>query len=274
MKSVLSATAFTGAVHKHGKLKNRLLADLDSNAWPQTGRNKALTEIRRGLATHLCGDQHLGVSVKHGIEGFRDGPYAFTNPALVNTIYGRWWWPENEQAGGGEKIDGPLPWTGDYLDGLGNKITMLAYANPKYATMGELRKNRTSRADGYGLVRFNKSNNKVTFECWPRFCDVRKGDSVQFPGWPISFQMEENDGRKPAGHLPMINFDVENPVVQVIEDATGEILYTRRIQGKSFSAPVYAKGTYTVKAGLGKTDLWEKKSLSPGTKQLVNAQLK
>ena len=41
MKAVLSATAFTGAVHKHGKLDNRLLADLDSNAWPQTGRNKS-----------------------------------------------------------------------------------------------------------------------------------------------------------------------------------------------------------------------------------------
>jgi hypothetical protein len=274
MKAVLSQTAFTGAVHKHGKLENRLLADLDSNAWPQTGRNKALTEIRRGVATHLCGDQHLGVSVQHGIEDFRDGPYAFTNPALVNTIYGRWWWPENEQAGNGEKIDGPLPWTGDYLDGLGNKVTMLAYANPKYATMTELRKNRTSRADGYGLIRFNKSNNKVTFECWPRFCDVRKGDTVQFPGWPITFQMEENDGRKAVGHLAMIQFDVSNPVVQVIEDATGEILYTRRIQGNSFAAPVYAKGSYTVKAGLGKTDLWERKSLSPGTKQIIIAQLK
>lgn len=274
MKAVLSATAFTGAVHKHGKLDNRLLADLDSNAWPQTGRNKALTEIRRGLATHLCGDQHLGVSVKHGIEGFRDGPYAFTNPALVNTIYGRWWWPENEQAGGGEKIDGPLTWTGDYLDGLGNKMTMLAYANPKYPTKAELIKNRKSRADGYGLIRFNKSNNKITFECWPRFCDVRKGDSEQFPGWPISFKMEENDGREIIGNLPLIRFDVENPVVQVIEDSSGDILYTRRIQGRSFSAPVYAKGTYTVKAGLGKTDLWEKKSLSIGTKQIVHAKLK
>ncbi|WDE98564.1 hypothetical protein PQO03_12010 [Lentisphaera profundi] len=274
MKAVLSQTAFTGAVHKHGKLKNRLLADLDSNAWPQTGRNNALREIRRGLATHLCGDQHLGVSVQHGIDNFRDGPYAFTNPALVNTIYGRWWWPENEQAGSGEKIDGPLPWTGDYLDGLGNKVTMLAYANPKYATMRELRNNRTSRADGYGLVRFNKSNNKVTFECWPRFCDVRKGDSVQFPGWPISFQMEENDGRKIVGHLPTLSFNIENPVVQVIEEATGEILYTRRIQGKEFSAPVYAQGKYTIKAGLGKADQWSQKSLQTNSSQTIAVELK
>ena len=82
MKAVLSQTAFCGAVHLHGRKAERLLADLDSNAWPQTGRNKALTEIRRAWATHLCGDQHLGVVVKHGIENPGDGPMAFTSPAL------------------------------------------------------------------------------------------------------------------------------------------------------------------------------------------------
>ena len=40
------------------------LADLDSNAWPQKGRNNALREIRRAWAPHLCGDQHLSVVVK------------------------------------------------------------------------------------------------------------------------------------------------------------------------------------------------------------------
>ena len=59
MKAALSATAFCGAVHIHGNPNSRLLADLDSNAWPQKGRNKALHELRKALATHLCGDQHL-----------------------------------------------------------------------------------------------------------------------------------------------------------------------------------------------------------------------
>ena len=184
------------------------------------------------------------------------------------------WWPENEQAGGGEKIAGPLPWTGDYLDGLGNKITMLAYANPKYATRSELIKNRKDRADGYGLIRFNKSNNKITFECWPRFCDVSQGDSKQFPGWPISFKMEENDGRQVLGHLPKLVFDVENPVIQVIEEATGEILYTRRIQGKEFTAPVYTKASYTIKAGINKADLWSLKNQEINSTQSLKVTLK
>ena len=102
MKVVLSQTAFCGAVHIHaGK---RLLADLDCNGWPQTGRNKALRHLRAAKATHLCGDQHLAVVVKHGIDGHRDGPMAFTSPALVNTIYGRWWHPLGEKSGAGDRF--------------------------------------------------------------------------------------------------------------------------------------------------------------------------
>ena len=246
MKAVLSQTAFCGAVHKHGGEDNRLLADLDSNAWPQTPRNNALREIRRAWAPHLCGDQHLAVAVKHGIDEFGDGPYAFTSPAIVNTVYGRWWHPEDEKAGANPIPNSPLPWTGDYLDGLGNRITMLAYANP------EDRSDELKRSDGYGLVRFDKKNRTTTFECWPRFSDVTK--DKQFPGWPITFKMEENDGRKATHYLPPLAFKQENLVVQVVEELTGEILYTTRVKGTSFRPPVYAEGTYTLNIGMNRPD--------------------
>jgi hypothetical protein len=244
MKAVLSQTAFCGAVHLHGRTKDRLLADLDCNGWPQTGRNRALEEIRRVWGVHLCGDQHLTVVVKHGITEWGDGPYAFTSPALVNTIYGRWWHPIEEKAGAHPLPGSPLPWTGDYLDGLGNKISMLAYANP-----GDI-ENERERGDGYGLARFNKQTRRITFECWPRFPDPRDGRRTQFPGWPITFAMEENDGRVPAGWLPELTFKgARNPVVQVIEDATGEILYTVRVAGDHFRPRVYRSGSHTVKVG-------------------------
>ena len=70
------------------------------NGWPQSGRNRALRPLRAARATHLCGDQHLAAVVQHGIDAYRDGPMAFTSPALVNTIYGRWWWPKDEPSGG------------------------------------------------------------------------------------------------------------------------------------------------------------------------------
>lgn len=249
MKAVLSQTAFCGAVHLHGSPDNRLLADLDCNGWPQSGRNRALQRIRRAWAPHLCGDQHLAVVVKHGIDAPSDGPYGFTAPAIVNTIYGRWWHPLDEQPGANPVSDSPLPWTGEYEDGLGNKIRMLAYANP------EDRQDETKRADGYGLVRFHKPDRTITFECWPRFSSVDDGNAAQFPGWPIHFTMRENDGRDVVGYLPELRFEnAESPVVQVIHDASGEVLYTVRTQGKAFRPPVYQPGSHTVKIGRDRPD--------------------
>lgn len=243
MKVALSQTAFCGAVHIHGnKDAKRLLADLDCNGWPQTPRNNALKALRRAQASHLSGDQHLAVSVKHGIDVYRDGPFAFTVPAIVNTIYGRWWHPEDEKPGGGKPVGGPNPWVGDYEDGLGNKITMLAYANP------ENRDVRNFRGDGYGIVRFHKPSGKTTFECWPRF------GSEQYAGWPISFIAAENDGRKPVGYLKDVELPVKNAVVELTNEETGELVYCYRVKGASFKAPVYSKAKHTLKAGSDRGD--------------------
>ncbi|MCA9150249.1 MAG: hypothetical protein KDA92_13155 [Planctomycetales bacterium] len=244
MKAVLSQTAFCGAVHMHGGANDRLLADLDCNGWPQTPRNRALDLIRRVQAVHLCGDQHLSVVVKHGIAEFGDGPYAFTSPALVNTIYGRWWHPADEQPGPNAVPNSPLPWTGDFLDGLGNPISMLAYANPPKIN------DERQRADGFGLVRFRKDSRTITFECWPRFADATQGDAAQFPGWPITIPMEDNDGRKPLAKLPEVIFDEgQTGVVQVTNMDTGETLYTVRTKSNRFSPPVFTPGHYRVRVG-------------------------
>ncbi|MFK7850576.1 MAG: hypothetical protein AB8D78_06320 [Akkermansiaceae bacterium] len=249
MKAVLSQTAFCGAVHMHGGRNQRLLADLDCNGWPQTPRNRALEEIRRCWAVHLCGDQHLAVTVKHGIDAFGDGPYSFTSPALVNTIYGRWWHPLDEKAGPNPVEGSPLPWTGDFTDGLGNKLSMMAYANP------EDRMKEKQRGDGYGVVRFSKSTRQITFECWPRFVNPKTGKKAQYPGWPLTVSMEKNDGRKVAGYLSKMDFaGVEDPVVQVISEEKGEILYTVRVKGNSYQPKVYSEGKFTVKVGRDKAD--------------------
>ncbi|HUQ68699.1 MAG TPA: hypothetical protein VM165_04200 [Planctomycetaceae bacterium] len=257
VKAVLSQTAFCGAVHMHGKRNDRLLADLDCNGWPQSARNKALEEIRRVQGVHLCGDQHLAVVVKHGISEFGDGPYGFTSPALVNTIYGRWWHPLDEQPGPNPVADSPLPWTGDFQDGLGNKLSMLAYANPPNIA------DERQRADGYGLVRFDKKARRITFECWPRFANVQDGDQAQFPGWPLTIAMSDNDGRQQVAWLPELVFvDAETPVVQVVSEKTGEVLYTLRVRGGRFQPPVFTPGEYTVRAGRDR----------PGQFQLTGSQ--
>lgn len=260
VKCVLSQTAFCGAVHLHGNPDNRLVADLDCNGWPQTGRNKALAAIRRAWAAHLCGDQHLAVVVKHGIESDRDGPYGFTSPAIVNTIYGRWWHPADEQPGPNAVPNSPLPWTGDYQDGLCNRIHMIAYANPQDPS------DERQRADGYGLVRIDRRSRTMKFECWPRFADAKKGDTEQFPGWPVTIQIRDNDGRVPKGWLPELNVTgCEKPVVQVVRSDTGEVLYTVRCASSKFRAPVYSEGEFEVRIGIDRPDRVHLRKIRPET---------
>ncbi len=175
MKAVLSQTGFSGAAHRHGQFENYLHADLDCNGWPQTGRKKALQAIKDAGAVHLAGDQHLATLVQHGIDEFGDGPFAFVAPAIVNNYYKRWWHPLDEKPGKNKDPKNPLPFTGNYVDGLGNKITMHAYANIEGPE--KLR-------DGFGIIRFNKKEKSVTFESWDRFTDVTKPGAKQMPGWP------------------------------------------------------------------------------------------
>ena len=177
MKAVLSATGFCGGAHLHGKASNRLHADLDSNGWPQHGRNKALSLIQKAGAVHIAGDQHLPTVIHHGIKAFEDGPWAFVVPAIVNNYYSRWWWPEDEMPG--ENNNNILPWTGRYYDGFKNKITRHAYANPDSESNGA----------GFGFIRFHIEKKEVTFECWPRGEDVSQPNAKQFTGWPLTVKL-------------------------------------------------------------------------------------
>ena len=259
LKVALSQTAFACAATHHGTPEGLLRADLDSNGWPQSGRNAALRLLRRVSAAHLCGDQHLAVVVKHGIDEAAEGPYAMTSPALRNTIFGRWWNPE--KPGEDPLTDSKLEFTGNYKDGFGNPIRMLAYANPPFLNLGAMKE---SRSDGFTVGRFNKKTGLSEFECWAREADVRTGS--QFAGWPVRFKTADNDSRKPVAYLPEIKFDSARPVVEVIRESDGETLYVRRLDGATQRLPVFSRdGTYLVKAGADAPDRVMGKGLVPTT---------
>ena len=229
MKAVLSQTIFCGGAHLHGSYNNRILADLDSNGWPQTGRNQALAEMRKAFAVHIAGDQHLGTVMQHGIDDWDDAGYSFCVPSIAN-LYLRWWAPltpgRNRQ---------PAPeYTGRNVDGFGNKITVWAVANPSpEANHDKL----TTRAAGFGIVRFNKPQRTIRMECWPRNVDVTAPDAKPYAGWPVTIRQTDNDGRRAAAYLPTLNVTgLEDPVVQVVDESNGEIVYTLRIKGHT-SAP-------------------------------------
>jgi len=240
MKSVLSQTVFANAAHIHGNLGGRLIADLDSNGWPQTGRNKALDAIRKSFSLMIGGDQHLATILHHGTEEWGDAGYSFCVPSIWN-FYNRWWWPL--VPGKNPRKDTSLEMTGEYLDGLGNKVTMLAYANPNPTN---------NRAAGHGIVRFHKKTREMTLECWPRFVDVTDPKARQFEGWPIQVKQEDNYGRKAAAYLPTLEVKgVADPVVQILEEPSGALVYALRIKGTTFRPKVFKEGAYTVRVGEG-----------------------
>jgi hypothetical protein len=222
-----------------------VLADLDSNGWPQSPRHRAIDLMRRSFAIHLSGDQHLAVVAQYGIDDFRDSGYAFCVPSIVN-YYPREWKPAGPPV---KKIEGPLPLLGDYIEGLGNKLTMLAYANPT-AFPAPL-DNLAASASGHGLVRFDKETRRITIECWPRGVDVTQAGARQYTGWPVTIGQEDNYGRAATAWLPRLNCNTDDPVVQVVDEANGEVVYTLRINGRAFSPKVFREGRYTVRVGEG-----------------------
>ena len=264
MKAVLSQTVFANAAHIHHG--NRLIADMDSNGWPQTGRNKAIDAIRQYYAFMIGGDQHLATVIHHGIDDYSDSGFSFCVPSIVN-YYPRQWSP---LAKGIDPVTDALEYTGKYLDGFGNYLTMYAYANPyveeisysKWRQKGDWGK----LAAGHGIIRFNKTTRKITIECWPRGVDVTKKDAKQFPGWPVTIDQQDNYARKAAAWLPKVKVKGTNdPVVQVIDQKDNSVVYTLRIKGNEFKPKVFREGKYTLIVGEGKNkktckDLEAKKS--------------
>ena len=242
MKAVLSQTIFAGGAHIHGKHNSRLLADLDSNGWPQSGRARALDAMRRCFAVHIAGDQHLATVIHHGIHDWEDASFSFCVPSIVN-YYGRWWWPLEQPQ---QRLpDNELRFAGRFFDGLGNKVTMHAYANPQKDNYN---------AAGHGIIRFDKSKRSVTFECWPRHCDVTDDDAKQFPGWPVTINQMDNYSRKPLATLPLLKFEGEvNPVIQIIDEYLDEVVYTIRVNGDSFQPEVFRQADYTIRV-IGKNN--------------------
>ncbi|WP_394495111.1 alkaline phosphatase D family protein [Shewanella sp. ENK2] len=164
------------------------LLDYDSNGYPPDGRTRAVKLIKDAGAVVICGDQHLPMMAKQGLDTFDDGPLFFAGPAAA-AFWQRWF----EGLG---KLDNPFnndPNTGNFTDIFGNKMRVLAVANPKvtYDDFKQQTKNswsnfladRSLKSEGYGIVKVDHKAHQFEFECWEWNTDPNKGK--QFPGWPF-----------------------------------------------------------------------------------------
>lgn len=273
MKAVLSQTNFcTVATLPEGSIIDEIVpqlpipgkgdyvtgdaptVDMDSNGWPQKGRDEALRTIRKGFALHIAGDQHLASTVQYGVDKYGDSGFAFAGPAL-NNIWPRRWWPPVKP--GHRPLPGRLKNTGNFEDGFGNKMTVYAVGNP-------VQTNRQpqliyDRATGYGMVIFDKKERTMRIECWPRYADPEMDPEGQYDGWPITIHQDANYGREAAGYLPKLQIDgLVNPVVQVYNESTGELEYSLRINGTEFKPKIFeSESTYKLQVGEPDKNLWK-----------------
>ncbi|MDA1015865.1 MAG: hypothetical protein O3A00_15590, partial [Planctomycetota bacterium] len=249
-KCALSATIFCNLANYHGGNQEFIYADLDSNGWPQTGRNKALDAMRRGFALHFAGDQHLPSIVHHGIDSWNDAGYSFCVPSIA-AGYPRSWLPDAEGRTVQNRKNPKLDNTGEYRDAFQNYITVHGIGNPAKKNRRPVLELLHDKSSGYGIVRFHKSTGEMTLECWRLLFDAanpKPGD--QFPGWPKRIEMQSNYAREAVAWLPELRIEgPKNPVVQVIDEATRQIEYTLRIRGTTFRPKVFRNGTYTIKVG-------------------------
>ena len=253
IKLTVSQTPF-GAVTTHGGTGYGYFGvnSTDSAGWPEHRRDEAWEHLRLSRMFQLAGDLHVASVVHHGIDGQGDGGYSFTAPAVGN-FFPRIWDPPNTSSG----INSQDPETydsylGDYYDQ--NSINTPHYrrfyaSSNSYEYYGKTRgiapATYHDRGIGYGVIRMDKQSRLITFECWPTHADPEyPSTGGQYKDWPITIKQTDNDGRTPAGFLPLVNSGPEtDPVVSVYDETTGDLVYSQRILGNSFRPPVYDLGT-------------------------------
>lgn len=229
---------------------DRFATDFDSNGWPQVGRNRAISLFRKAFATHITGDQHLGSTVKYGIDRWRDAGFAIVSPAS-GCIWTRRWHPPVEGRNREENWPANL---GDFEDGFGNKLTVYAVANPHKSSIEPTMHHELST--GYSSIKFRRSTREIELANWPYHAGPENGKP--FPHWPVIFKQLDNYGRKAEAWLPeIICTGIQDPVIRITRERTGELVYTLRINGKSFQPGVFAYGNYTIEAGEPDKNSWQ-----------------
>lgn len=166
----------------------RKLAVRDPAGWPPMARARALASMAAAGAVLLSGDTHLPALVRHV-----DGPIQFSGPAGAATFV-RWFEPLASLLSN----PGPAPYTGDFTDGFGNPLRVLAVANMHVdqATWVAAYDNHDCgdqdlKEEGYGLLRINPARRRYIFESWRWDVDPTASGAAPMPGWPYVLSFDD-----------------------------------------------------------------------------------
>ncbi len=199
MKVLLSQTVLGGAATHHGGFKGYLKADLDSGGWPQSGRDRAIDIVRPSMALHINGDQHLASLIQYGVEKQRDSNWSFCTPAIA-VGYPRWWRADEMEMPHENRPQHGLAHTGEFLDGLGNKIYVYSVGNPEVASKRPRYERAHQKGSGFGFVLIDTDEKTYTLNAFRFLCDpTDEAADSQFLGWPLVIHQDENKGENRAG---------------------------------------------------------------------------
>lgn len=258
MKVQLGQTPYANLNTHSGPEGERLYADLDTNAWPQTARNDALRVLRKGFAFHLSGDQHLPSVAHYGIDAPGDANWGFCPPG-ISVGWPRWWLAEEvDEINITDPPEPGLPNTGQFTDPFGHPTELHAVGNPT-ALDGVNRYVRAhNKASGFGVLRIDTDARTLRMEAYRFLADVDDPAlDNQFPGWPVTVDQQSNYGAEPSGTLPEVSHpEADRPVVKVYDEQTAKLVYALRSPTRSFEPFVFEEGTYRVEVGNPATDQW------------------
>jgi len=103
--------------------------------------------------------------------------------------------------------------------------------------------------DGFGVVRLDATAGNLTFErrSWGR---ENSPEPTHIPGWPITVDHCIAFSRRPLAYLPAIRTDgIARPVFQVIDESSGEMIYSLRAEESVFLPRVFHDAAYSVLTG-------------------------
>lgn len=122
------------------------------------------------------------MSGQYGTNAHDDAAWWIATPAIAN-LWPRRWFPNHP--GQQARPDAP-PYTGRFLDGFANKVTIHAVANP-FET-GRHPPRLYSRAVGYTILKLKRNTGHITLENWPYYASPHQAapDNTPYPGWPIT----------------------------------------------------------------------------------------
>lgn len=194
LKAVLSQTVFAAVATHHGSYDGYLKGDLDSGAWPQTPRNRAIDILRPAMALHINGDQHLATLAQYGVGKQRDSMWSFCTPAIA-AGYPRWWRPDDLGLPHTNRPKHGLADTGEFLDGFGNKVYVYAVGNPAVGKAPNRYDRAHEKGSGFGFITFDTAMKTYAIDSFRFLIDPADGKAFnQFPGWPVTIHQTENRG--------------------------------------------------------------------------------